>query len=146
MSLATTKLFLHLLERGNANKARRKTVDRTQVLVMEEVASQDWFEQAIVTETRIKAFFSMAVHLELRFIQTLTEEQYKEEESAALLLNVAKPAEATRKMAATESHSEIEYSNDTFIKLQRIQEAIEEKEVNYLSKKYVENADLTLDM
>ena len=49
-------------------------------------------------------------------------------------------------MDATESHSETEYSNDTFIKLQRIQEAIEEKEVNYLSKKEVENADLTLDM
>ena len=88
----------------------------------------------------------MAVHLQLSFIQTLTEEQQKEEASAALLLNVAKRAEATRKMDATESHSETEYSNDTFIKLQWIQEAIEEKEVNYLSKKEVENADLTLDM
>ena len=88
----------------------------------------------------------MAVHLQLRFIETLTEEQQKGEAAAALFLNVAKPAEATRKMDATESHSETEYSNDTFIKLQRIQEAIEEKEVNYLSKKEVENEDLNLDM
>ena len=49
-------------------------------------------------------------------------------------------------MDATESHSETEYSNDTFIKLKRIQEDIEEKEVKYPSKKEVGNADLTLDM
>ena len=49
-------------------------------------------------------------------------------------------------MDATESHSETEYSNDTFIKLQRIWESIKEKEVNSLSEKEVENADLTFDM
>ena len=38
-------------------------------------------------------------------------------------------------MATTESHSETKSSNDTFIKLQWIQEAIEEKEVKYLSQK-----------
>ena len=51
------------------------------------------------------------------------------------MLNVTKLAEVRRKMATTESHSETKSSNDTFIKLQWIQEAIEEKEVKYLSQK-----------
>ena len=89
--LATTKLLHHLFERGNDNKTLRTTGDRAWVLVKEEVASQYWFEQAIVTETRIKAFFSMTVHLNRHFIDTLTEEQEKEDPASALFLNVAEP-------------------------------------------------------
>ena len=60
-------------------------------MVKEEVASQDWFEQAIVTETRIKAFFSITVHLKRHFIDTLTEEQEKEDAESVMFLNVAEP-------------------------------------------------------
>ena len=69
----------------------------------------------------------MTVYLQRCLIEKLTKEHDKEDAAAALLLNVAEPAEATCKMAATESHSETQSSNDTFIELQRIQEAIEEE-------------------
>ena len=70
-------------------------------MVKEEVASQGWSEQAIVTETRIKAFFSMTVNLQRFLIETITEEQDKEDAAAALFLNVTKLAEVRRKMAST---------------------------------------------
>ena len=51
------------------------TVDPAQILEKQEVVARDWFEQALVTEVRIKVFFGMTPAKQQRMI------------AAALVLN-----------------------------------------------------------
>ena len=46
-------------ERGESNKAKRISADRAQVLLYEVIAKIDWYEQALATEVKIKAFFHL---------------------------------------------------------------------------------------
>ena len=43
---------------SNTEKTRRVTVDRVRINLIADVIYIDWYEQALCTETRIKAFFS----------------------------------------------------------------------------------------
>ena len=72
MNLQSMTLLHTLFTRGNKFKNRRYTADRAQSLLFEEVASRDWFEQTLVTESRIKAFFGMSVANQLKLIRNAT--------------------------------------------------------------------------
>ena len=69
MNLQSLTLLHTLFTRGNQQKNRRYTADRAQLLLYEEVASKDWFEQSLVTESRIKAFFGMSATNQLKLIR-----------------------------------------------------------------------------
>ena len=58
MSLETMQLLNSLFVKGNNDKAIRVSADRAQIAIVEGPAHSDWYEQALVTEARIKAFFS----------------------------------------------------------------------------------------
>ena len=59
ITLSTLQLLNSNFVRRNADKSKRMKANRAQVCVHEEVANADWYERALVTESRIKAFFRM---------------------------------------------------------------------------------------
>ena len=59
MSVVTLQFLKRICDRGNKEKRRRMSADRCLILFQEEVAARDWHEMAIVTEARIKSFFSI---------------------------------------------------------------------------------------
>ena len=59
MTLETMQMLNNLFMRGNADKARRVSADRARLQIIKEVAYNNWYEQTLVTEERVKAFFGM---------------------------------------------------------------------------------------
>jgi hypothetical protein len=57
MRLDTLQKLKSLYDVGNKFKSKRISGDRAHATVMEEIASEDWHEQLIVTVARVKAFF-----------------------------------------------------------------------------------------
>jgi hypothetical protein len=72
MNLQSMILLHTLFKRGNEFKNRRYTADRAQSLLFDEVAQKDWYEQTILTESRIKAFFGMTVSNQQKLIRNAT--------------------------------------------------------------------------
>jgi hypothetical protein len=56
-SLEVLDALKQIFDQGNVEKARRTSADRAHVLIIEGVACADWYQQAILTESRMKAFF-----------------------------------------------------------------------------------------
>ena len=56
--------------RGNNDKARRVTADRARKFLIDETSHDDWYEQALVTETRIKAFFGATIATQHKLINS----------------------------------------------------------------------------
>ena len=59
MTLETMQMLNNLFMRGNADNASRVSADRACIKIIKEVAYNNWYEQTIVTEERVKAFFGM---------------------------------------------------------------------------------------
>jgi hypothetical protein len=57
MRLDTLQKLKSLYDVGNKFKSKRISGDRAHAMVMEEIASEDWHEQLLVTVARVKAFF-----------------------------------------------------------------------------------------
>ena len=75
MSLVTMQRLNALFIRGNTNKARRVAADRARLIVPEDTALDDWYEQALVTDTRVKAFFSAKVSGQVKLINEARERE-----------------------------------------------------------------------
>ena len=75
MNLESLTMLHSIFTRGNASKCRRYSADRAQALLFEEVAHKDWYEQAFVTEIRIKAFFAMSSANQQRLIDAATQRE-----------------------------------------------------------------------
>ena len=60
MNLESLAILHRIFARDNALKNRRLTADRAQMILYEEMASRDWCELALATESRIKAFFEIS--------------------------------------------------------------------------------------
>jgi len=60
LSVETLELLKKLYDLGNQDKSKRISADRAHVIVVEEVAARDWYEQLICTVPRIKVFFGMS--------------------------------------------------------------------------------------
>ena len=74
LSLSTIEMLHNLYDRGNIDKSRRLSADRARVIIVEEVANRDWYEQSNLTETRIKAFFAMGKVKQLKLIAGLKDD------------------------------------------------------------------------
>ena len=75
MKLATMQRLNALFVRGNTDKARRVTADRARLIILEDTALNDWYEQALVTDTRVKAFFSAKASGQLNLINEARKRQ-----------------------------------------------------------------------
>jgi hypothetical protein len=75
MSLESLTMLHSIFTRCNASKCRRYSADRAQALLFEEVAHKDWYEQAFVTESRIKVFFAMSSANQQRLIDAATQQE-----------------------------------------------------------------------
>ena len=82
MPLKTLEQFNRLFIQGNARKYYGISEDCDRALVREEVSSQYWYEQVVVTETRIKAFFTMPLTIQQNTIkkQEVSRLQRKEQQ------------------------------------------------------------------
>ena len=81
--------YLHdIFVRGNTEKSNRTSADRVQLFIREEIARQNWYEQSIVSETRITSFFSMTLTSQHNLITLSIETVERENEATALLLNI----------------------------------------------------------
>ena len=56
-SKETILLLAKIFERGNQDKCRKISAERAQVVAIDEVATRDWKERAILSVYRIKSFF-----------------------------------------------------------------------------------------
>lgn len=68
LSVSTLQLLKSLYDEGNKEKAHRISADRACRLIHETVAAEDWYEQVVVTESKIKAFFAMSPRNQQRAI------------------------------------------------------------------------------
>ena len=68
LSLSTNEKLDSLFNRGNVDKSKRISADRARILIVDELIGSDWYEQSILTEARIKAFFSMIKAKQLKLI------------------------------------------------------------------------------
>ena len=71
LALTTLEKLHTLFVRGNDDKYRRVSADRVRAVIVEESASKEWYEQSILTEARIKAFFGMKKDKQLALITSL---------------------------------------------------------------------------
>ena len=53
----TVCLLSKIFDRGAKDKCRKISAERVQVVVIEKIASRDWKERALISVSRIKAFF-----------------------------------------------------------------------------------------
>ena len=68
IKLAAMQRLKALFVRGNTDKVRRVTADRARLVILEGTALNDWYEQALVTDTSVKAFFSAKASGQLNLI------------------------------------------------------------------------------
>ena len=102
MCSTTFKTLEELFQKGNRNKSSRISADGARIVVVEGLAEYEWFERAIVTEAKIKAYFSTT----LTSRKKLLAEAEKTERIAALS-EAAAIGEATIRgeIAASENES-----------------------------------------
>ena len=68
MKLVTMQRLNALSVRGNIDKARRVIADRARLIILDDTAINNWYEQVLVTDTRVKAFFSTKASGQLNLI------------------------------------------------------------------------------
>ena len=73
MKLETIVKLNTLFERGNKDKSRRVSADRARIILIEEILAKDWFEQCLITESRIKVFFATTPASQHKLIREIRE-------------------------------------------------------------------------
>ena len=130
MNFDTLTMLHSLFTRGNACKSRRYTAERAQRLLYEEVAHRDWYEQALVTESRIKAFFSMSSTNQQRLIESAATREAIMDTTASTILEGRREEVAQEEaVAATE----------------QLEEAVEAVEIEEEMSKDVEDTETELE-
>ena len=71
LSLPTIEMLHSLFERGYIDKSRRLSIGRARVLVVDEVARRDWYEQSIFTKAKIKTLFGTSKAQQLKLVAGL---------------------------------------------------------------------------
>ena len=125
LSLSTNEKLHSLFVRGNVDKSKRISADRARILIVDELIGNDWYEQAILTEARIKAFFGMTKAKQLKLISA----QRDGVPNADVQINVARNA------AMIERHDEIHALR---AELDQLEEDEELNEVRRLEDKDME--------
>ena len=128
MNFDTLTMLHSLFTRGNSCKSRRYTAERAQRLLYEEVAHRDWYEQALVTESRIKAFFSMSSTNQQRLIESAATREAVDT-TASTILEAQREEIAQEAVAATE----------------QLEEAVEAVEIEEEMSKDVEDTETELE-
>ena len=71
LSIPTLNKLHDLFVTGNEDKARRITASRARSIIIQEIASRDWYEQSILTGVKIKIFFALTTKKQKQLIDTL---------------------------------------------------------------------------
>ena len=71
LSISSLEKLNTLFERGNKDKAKKVSASRARALVVDDIASTDWYERSILTEAKIKAFFGLTATKQMALIQKI---------------------------------------------------------------------------
>ena len=153
---------------GNQSKDKRSSADHSRVTIFEDVAAKNWYEQALVSETRIKAFFGATLTAQRKLIDDATrlEAEIEVRDTAATpavppaapltpLVAVIRQETLPLPLQNAEQHSnelchtdqrEREIANEPVCDMEELENLMEIECLNNIRQTHAENANLTSDM